>query len=417
MLGGGTAGFMASAYLSHRFREFELLHVFDPTKPPIGVGEGTTPGFYSWVRDLAPTALDAMREACDATVKRGVRFEHWGRVHPVFDHDFVPSSRGGLHISASGLINFLGEYSTATRIPHHVLRLRRQTNGVTLHCAGGSKVVVDLVIDARGFPTSLDGRRHHRLTWIPTDAALVTRGPVVTGLERTRAVARPHGWVFVIPLCRYTSYGYVFGSKTATREAVSDDFTQLLRSEGVPSPPTFRHIRFPNYVCRTVFDGAVFKMGNAASFIEPLEATSIAVIRYQLRYLTGWLELSASPTMAERLVAGVNRECVDLVLETSVFLGWHYAGGSSYDTPFWQTAERRFWEAMKDGIPDRVRSAFNAQLRCAQGIPPDLVRATASARDVDGLVGRFGPFPAPFGGMTPLGFTQVASGIGVSTPG
>jgi tryptophan halogenase len=69
---------MAAAHLSRHFPDFELLHVFDPASPPIGVGEGTTAGGRVWLEELAPGSFASCRRDCAATPKRGVQFENWG---------------------------------------------------------------------------------------------------------------------------------------------------------------------------------------------------------------------------------------------------------------------------------------------------------------------------------------------------
>ena len=54
---------------------------------------------------------------------------------------------------------------------------------------------------------------------------------------------------------------------------VDDDFTSCgLKGVSWTARGT---LNFPNFVRRRVFDGQVFWLGNAAGFLEPLEATAI----------------------------------------------------------------------------------------------------------------------------------------------
>jgi tryptophan 7-halogenase len=414
ILGSGSAGVMAVAHLSRHFPQFEILHVFDPRNAPLGVGEGTTPGFRVWLEEIAPGSFTSLQKECHATTKRGVQFENWGASTEPFCHDFVPQDNVGLHIAATRLPSFLEPFHQATRVNGRVARIRRNTGGVTLEMEKGPELSAGLVIDARGFPSTL-GVEHRELTWIPTNAALVTRGVRVEGLERTRAVARPHGWVFVIPLSKYTSYGYVYGDDTASIEQVEADFFSFLSSEGVDPTTAYRNLRFPNFVRHEVFDGQVFRIGNAASFIEPLEATSIALIRTELILLSSWLrvfESSTRPRMAGALVASLNQSFRQTVIEVSLFIAWHYAHGSAFDTPFWTSARRRFQHGLREGVPSSVRASFEEQRERASELSAgDVVRARTRA-DLDHMLRRQTAFPTPFGGMTPLGFVQVAEGLG-----
>ena len=142
----------------------------------------------------------------------------------------------------------------------------------------------------------------HRCDWITTDSALVAKFPVTLDLTITRAIARPLGWIFVIPLADATSCGYVYNSRISNQFDVRDDFKDFLDRERLPTAgAAFRDLSFPNYVRREIFDGRVFHIGNCASFLEPLEATAIGVITLQLQLLMHWQEILAqgmTPPMA-----------------------------------------------------------------------------------------------------------------------
>ncbi len=414
VIGGGTAGFMATAHLSRYFRDLRLVQILDPRIPTIGVGEGTTPGFRLWLDDVAGVSLEDLRRDVRGTPKLGISFENWGRTNRVFTHDFIPTDHIGLHISAPHLVMFLRRYVRGDIIEAHVAGLTGSETGAVIELEGGDTLAVDVAIDARGFPTAL-GDEHVQLSWIPTNAALVTRTPVVLGLDRTRAVARPHGWIFVIPLTEDTAYGYIYGSDTASPDEVRADFSSFLASEGIARYAEPRGIGFPNFLCKTPFSGRVLKIGNAASFIEPLEATAIAIMRYELNFLSAWLSaLAVAPggRIATRLVPELNRQIVNLVLEVSLFIGWHYAEGSVFDTEFWRGAQARFRRGLVELVPADIRARFLEQVERASHVRTAQLALVRTAADLDRLFPEHRSFPPPFGGMTPLGFAQVARGIG-----
>jgi tryptophan halogenase len=404
---------MAAAHLTRHFPEVDLLHIFDPAIPPIGVGEGTTPGFRIWLDEIAPVEFESLQRQCLATRKCGVQFENWGSVKPVFRHDFVPPAANGLHISASRVIPFLQGYVRAELVTGHVTEVVSSDSGAEVRMAGGSSASADLVVDARGFPPLLTDD-HLRLSWVPTNSALVTRCPQPRESPWTRAVARPHGWIFVIPLTDSTAYGYIHGGEHASTGEIEADFHEFLASEQVESFAEPRAIRYPNFVCRRPFDGRVFRIGNAASFVEPLEASSLAVVRIQLELVEFWLRrypLMALGRLEQHVVSTLNDRIRDLILELSLFIGWHYASGSIYDTPFWRSARARFRQGLLELVPKEIGTRLVEQLQHASRLPLERIRAIRSAADLDRLVAQFQEFPRPFGGISPIGFAQLREGL------
>ncbi|MXW07505.1 MAG: tryptophan 7-halogenase, partial [Gammaproteobacteria bacterium] len=183
-----------------------------------------------------------------------------------------------------------------------------------------------------------------------TNTAVIRRCPAIMQAEDglvlqhtyTRAVARPHGWVFVIPLTAHTSYGYIFNREVSELEAVEADFDKLLDSDGVPE---FEHravIQFPNFVNRKLFDGVVARIGNAAAFMEPLEATAIVSAQLQIGMVLH-IRLNRAIEHIERDAIVVNRFLVNTILRYGLFVGWHYSCGSMYDSEFWDFAREHVW--------------------------------------------------------------------------
>lgn len=415
IVGGGTSGFMAAVHLSHFFPSIELTLIVDPRIPTIGVGEGTTAGFRSWLDEIAGASYDELQREMRVTPKHGIRFENWGHVHQTYTHLFVPTEGAGLHLSAALLVVFLRKFVRGEIVEAHVTGIEGSASQAVIKMEERDDLTVDVAIDARGFPRTLTDE-HIALSWIPTSAAMVTRTPRINDLEWTRAVARPHGWIFVIALTEDTAYGYIYGSDAASFDEVKADFDEFLAGEGVTDYVPPRPIAFPNFLCKEPFRDRVLKIGNAASFIEPLEATSIAVTRYQLNYLGAWLRaFEASPALANQLARELNRQIVELVMEVSLFIGWHYAEGAPFDTPFWRGARERFQQGL-DLVPPHVRERFFEQLEHAAPLESVDFAQIRTAADLDRLLPQHRGFPPPFGGMTPMGFAQVGRGIGYRAP-
>lgn len=94
ILGGGTAGWMAALWLQHRWKSAvpQITLVESSRIATLGVGEGSTPYFRQFFRDLGIPEHEWMPE-CRATYKAGISFPGWvsgtdkdSYFHPFFTH-------------------------------------------------------------------------------------------------------------------------------------------------------------------------------------------------------------------------------------------------------------------------------------------------------------------------------------------
>ena len=153
----------------------------------------------------------------------------------------------------------------------------------------------------------------------------------------------------------HTSYGYIFNRDVSGLADVEADFDAFLESDGVSEFEQRAVIRFPNFVHREIYDGAVARIGNAAAFMEPLEATAIVSAQLQIGMVLN-MRLNRPVEYLERDAPVVNRFLVNNMLCYGLFVGWHYSCGSVYDSAFWRYARDRAWpryrEAADSGAVD-----------------------------------------------------------------
>ena len=415
VLGGGTAGYLAAAHISHFFPGADLVHIFDSQISPIGVGEGTLPAFKRWLDAVTGAPFAKLAETCHATKKLGVRFEGWGTLNPSFHHYFA-SGRHAYHLSAARLSTFLQPYIHATHVDKHVSGLQSDGRQVDVRFSDGTDLTADLVFDATGFPRSF-GEDQLLLHDIPTNAALVCRGPATSHQAETRAVARPHGWVFVIPLTNRTSYGYIYKAEVSQEDEVRADLDRFLGEESVGEPSQPRLLRFPSFVQRQIFDGALFRIGNAASFLEPLEATAIGVTLEELRLVSLWLAdgligASGEGKWNPQTVDLLNRLMIRTVQEVALFVGWHYACGSVHDTPFWRFAQANHEESLLRHAGTDLLADFTRFVEAGSQIPESHLEQVRDTRVFEAEIRPHVSLGGEMGGFGVHSFAQIGHGIG-----
>ena len=406
VIGGGSAGYLAAAHVSHRTPDHALYHIHDSRVPPIGVGEGTLIGLVGWLRSLSGLEDAAVQRALKATRKYGIRYQGWGHRNPEFIHHFFPIYRAyGYHLSADKLVELLGENIRAHHVDARVTRLTRVGNGIEVEFDRLPPERFDFVIDARGFPRELDSRQHIRIPFIPTNTAIIRRGPataVDVSHTYTRAVARPNGWIFVIPLAVHTSYGYIFNRDVTPIEEAERDFDKFMQEDGVRAFERRGAIRFPNFIHRCVYDGFLARIGNAGGFMEPLEASALTLSQVQIHQILNH-RLSEPAERMEARARLVNQFLVRFAWRLGVFISWHYSLGSVYDSAFWRYARTRAWPRHLDPIDDSTIDP-SAESRIFEGMVEFATRP-GGGKNPDSGPKRYAAFPV-------TNVLNVAAGLG-----
>ena len=369
VIGQGTAGSLAAASVTRLLPDddHELHHIYDSRIPAIGVGEGSWPSLVQELHKLTNLPHETVQQGLNGTRKYGVAFEGWGCRGRDFTHYFTPQQVSyAYHLSADVMAELLREGTRARHIDAKVTGITRIEDGAQVEFEGRGPERYDLVFDARGFPKALRPDQHIDISFIPTNTAVIRRcppiieeapeGPVLQHTY-TRAVARPHGWIFVIPLTVHTSYGYIFNRDVSSPEEVESDFDEFLEADGVAEFEQRAVIPFPNFVHRRIYDGAIARIGNAAAFIEPLEATAIVSAQLQIGMVLQ-TRLNRPPEHLERDAPVVNRFLINNMLCYGLFVGWHYSRGARYDSEFWRRARHDVWPRHREAAaPEAVDCA------------------------------------------------------------
>ena len=386
--GGGTAGWIAAAALTHQLGDLIQVTLVESEEIGIiGVGESTVPPIRVFNRLLRIDEQDFMR-ATAATFKLGILFENWARVgdrymHPFgrhgkstwlceFHHFWLRSQEKGstaelgeycvewvaaregrfatsrdseinyaYHIDASLYARYLRKFSEA----RGVKRVEGKIKAVNLNPQSGfiesltlqSEEILegDLFIDCTGFRGLLIEQALHTgyedwSHWLPCDSAVAvqteTVGPAV---PYTKAIAHEAGWRWQIPLQHRVGNGLVYCSRYLPDDEAKARL--LAQIDGKPlRPPMTLKMRTGRR--RNTWNKNCVALGLASGFVEPLESTSIHLI---MTGVTRLMQLFPFDGIQQSFVDHYNELTRTEIESVRDFIVLHYYANER-EEPFWR---------------------------------------------------------------------------------
>tara|TARA_R110000744_G_scaffold45216_1_gene100441 strand:- start:125 stop:1273 length:1149 start_codon:yes stop_codon:yes gene_type:complete len=327
VIGRGTAGTLAYLKLlqlrSNTVGPLEIEWYYDSSTKAMAVGEGTTPTFTKSLCSVSGLSMGTDMHRLDARPKHGIEYENWGK------SDFVHPFGMGNH----------GVHFNASKFQQHVFENCTNEPDVSLIDAHVShdQIDSDVIVDCTGAPKTFED--YDIPKYIPVNAVHVTQcswpdGP--KGLH-TKTIARPWGWVFVIPLLTRCSVGYLYNRDITSLDQVKADVENVFDELGVTPTDTTNSFPFNNYVRKKLIDGRVAYAGNSGFFLEPMEATTLDCVDRVLNCI------DRNP-----LQEGWNPFLKLLFQEVEYFIMMHYAAGSKWNNEFWDFATARGRLAMEE---------------------------------------------------------------------
>ncbi|WP_102797756.1 tryptophan halogenase family protein [Bowmanella denitrificans] len=339
IVGGGTAGWMAANLLVSKWQDIEISLVESEDIGIIGVGEGSTPHLKLFF-DAIGVSDEQWMPRCNATYKNGISFDNWSSIagfesyfHPFaaqtddvftlplfFKH--IRARMQGLNVDAHPDRYFLETYLTrqhlgplpAESFPFGVaygyhfdsallgqfLAEQAQAKGVTrrighveevaldqignlsyVQLNDGQQLAADFFIDCSGFQALLlqkslnVGFRSYKDSLF-NDAAVVmpSAAPQVLPVE-TRSTALSNGWAWKIPLTNRFGNGYVYSTGYINADQAETELRQHLGL--LDADVEARHLAMRVGRVDKHWHKNCLAVGLSQGFIEPLEATAIAL--------------------------------------------------------------------------------------------------------------------------------------------
>jgi tryptophan halogenase len=387
ILGGGSAGLIAALTFRRLLPDLAVELVRSQEIGVIGVGEGTTAVFPEHFFDVLGIPKDEFYRETSPTWKQGIKFIWGPRDHFFYTFDFqydqqragMPQANGfyagedcslldlpaalmqnGKAFATGPLGKPLIQGPYAFHIENHQLvsYLERVAakNGVILHddtfesavteggevrelvFQSGLRKSADLIIDASGFRAELI----HKTLGEPFkdfSTGLFCDRAVIGGWTRTdepleaytTAETMDAGWCWQIEHEHWINRGYVYASAFISDEDALDEF--LTKNPKVSNKPRVVPFRSGRYERSWV--GNVVAIGNASGFVEPLEATALAQLIFEVRWLIEKLR-AAGFKPDDTVKTDYNRIVGRAWDEIRDFLAFHYKFNTRLDTPFWK---------------------------------------------------------------------------------
>lgn len=407
IIGAGTAGLIAALMLREKYPVATITIVKSGAIGTIGVGEGSTEHWDSFMRFVGIDHLELLQET-RSTIKIGILFKNWSSgsdyVHSIsdfalsplntpeqFNHLYLNSedrqfplspffehiySHNNVHLTPefrpSNQYHFdtfkLAEYLMKKNIDRGAVVIDTIVNNIILDSNGNIQELItsdsdnitgDLFIDCSGFRRVLSNKLG--VKWVSkTDYLPLNRAIAFpTNLDNpdsiepyTTSTALSAGWSWKIPTQDRYGNGYVFNTNFMDSDNALSEINQLL---GKNVEECARDIPFEAGKVDKFWFKNCISVGLAGSFAEPLEAQSIGFTIVQIFTLIEYLDTwQHNKNISEKF----NTEMDNVFSNVVDYLQLHYMGDRT-DTEFWKAKPFLLTDFNKENIPLFKRGIFS----------------------------------------------------------
>jgi len=393
VLGGGTAGWMSAALIKKLLgASISVELVESDTISTVGVGEATIPPIQLFNSVLGINEAEFLRET-KATIKLGIKFEHWKTVGESYFHSFgapgkstpfcqfhhylkraqtlglkdrlwdydlnyLCATRGkfakiktqdpiietpyAYHFDATLYGEYLRKFSEnlgvvrTEGLVEQVKQCQQSGHVESLVLKSGAEITGDLFIDCSGFKglliqQTLNTGYEDWSHWLRCDRAVaVPSQRLACTLPFTRSIAHAGGWQWRIPLQHRNGNGLVYSSNHYSDEQATDLIMSNLESKALADPKV---IQFKTGRRRKQWHKNVIAVGLSSGFLEPLESTSIHLIQSAVVRL---VHMFPHQGINDSEVAEYNCQSKVEYEQVRDFIILHYHVNQRNDSQFWR---------------------------------------------------------------------------------
>lgn len=399
IVGGGTAGWMTANLLVSLWPNCEICLVESKDIGIIGVGEGSTPHLKLFFDAIGVSDQEWMPK-CNATYKNGITFDKWSTVsgyesyfhpfaaqtddiftlphffkniyarHQGYDVDAHPdryfletyltrNNLGplpaesfpfgiayGYHFDSALLGQFLANLAQSrgvSRVVTNVTEVKLAKTGdiQSVILDDNSQLSADFFIDCSGFQSlliqkALKVRFESFKDNLFNDSAVVLPTPInaVKPVE-TRATALSNGWAWKIPLTNRFGNGYVYSSDFIDEDEAETELREHLGVMG--NDAQARHLKMKVGRVSKHWHKNCLAVGLSQGFIEPLEATAIALSFNTIsQFIRCYEEGVKAGKTASQYQDAFNKDINERFDGIRDYVVCHYKTSQRNDTEFWR---------------------------------------------------------------------------------
>ncbi|MFM7783609.1 MAG: tryptophan 7-halogenase, partial [Gammaproteobacteria bacterium] len=229
--------------------------------------------------------------------------------------------------------------------------------GTTAH----GEIEGDLFIDCSGLAALLIGKHfgipfRSRKQQLFNDSALAAQvpypDPEAPIASHTLGTARSNGWIWDIGLPSRRGVGYVYSSAHTDDSSAEAELRAYLARSGAPDPAgvALRKLSFTPGHRALFWHRNCVAVGMSAGFIEPLEASALALVEQSARIIAE--QLPADRSVMDAVARRFNERMLwhwDRIVD---FLKLHYVLSRREDTPYWVDCRSR--DSLSDQLAEML---------------------------------------------------------------
>jgi len=409
---GWLSACLIAAISQRNGRRLEVALVESENIPLLGVGEGTWPSMRQTLQSIGIDESEFLTE-CDASFKQGSQFVDWAMPNHSYYHPFsLPKAYSSVSLAPYCQPNLpfanqvsaqpdvcdlllapkqaqMPNYAYALNYGYHLdavkfaallarhgkekLHVSHQFGDVSqvqvehgriesVVLSNGQALTADLYIDCTGMKSMLLGEALETpyvsvKQYLPNDRAIAVQLPYQNDDDDiasvTRATAQTVGWVWDIGLQSRRGVGQVYAS-----EYISDDGAlEQLRCYVKKTAPHVdfetlpkKHLAFNPGYRREFWRENCVAIGMSAGFIEPLEASALALIEQSARFVAEKLPQTREnlPIVAKRFNRKFHYHWQGII----DFLALHYVLSRRDDSTYWtrMSDEQTTTQTLQEGM-------------------------------------------------------------------
>lgn len=396
IVGGGTAGWLTAAFISHNIPQLEITVIDKSIGDSVGVGEGTLLSLGPFLSECGFEFSEWFFNI-DATYKSAIMFKNWlaegkdiwhpfNKANTKFDEkfrlqdlwsqnqdlDYKIYASGfyetsvkynsvdlenmdsyAFHVDCGKLVNFI-----QTKLKNKIKFIKSDVTDIiynddntikNLKLINGEIIKSDLYVDCTGWKGLLrvPEKKVNLTDRLFCNTAVAGHIPYEDRNSELKpyviSEAVDHGWVWNIPVHSRIGSGLVFNRDVTTIDEAKNYFCKYWNNR--ITPDKLKVLDWTPYYIEDMWQGNVVKIGLSAGFIEPLESTGVALITFGAAQLNNALQsqfVSKDNTDYFNLqMKIVFEDCVD-------FVSMHYHKNQR-NTKFWN------WVNSKSVISNKMQ--------------------------------------------------------------